>query len=57
MGAMDRMLQEYLDISMVVCLDDILGYSKFKEEYWVFIGAIYVMGALGKNSYTQSCGK
>jgi len=57
MGAMDRMLQEYLDVSVVVCLDDILGYSKFKEEYWVFIAAIYVMGALGKNSYTQSCGK
>jgi len=54
METMVRMLQEYLDVSVVVCIYDILVYSKFKEEYGVYFGAIYVMDGLGKNNYTQS---
>ena len=54
METMVRMLQEYLDVSVVVCIYDILVYSKFKDEYGVYFGAIYVMDGLGKNNYTQS---
>ena len=54
METMVRMLQEYLDVSVVVCIYDILVYSKFKEKYGVYFGAIYVMDGLGKNNYTQS---
>ena len=54
METMVRMLQEYLDVSVVVCIYDILVYSKFKEEYGVYLGVIYILDALRKNSYTQS---
>ena len=49
--------QEYLVVFVIVCIDDILVYSKFKEDYRVYLGVIYILDALRKNSYTQSWGK
>jgi hypothetical protein len=49
MEAMNRMLHEFLDDFVVVFLDDILIYSKTKEEHEGHL--CLVLGALRKNQF------
>jgi hypothetical protein len=49
MEAMNRMLHEHLDIFVVVFIDDILVYSKSKEEHEVHLSL--VLDALRKNKF------
>ncbi|XP_062179431.1 uncharacterized protein LOC133884047 [Phragmites australis] len=49
MEAMNRMLHEYLDVFVVVFIDDILIYSKSKEKHEVHLSL--VLEALRKNKF------
>ena len=49
MEAMNRMFHEYLDVFVVVFIDDILVYSKTKEEHAVHLGL--VLDTLRKNQF------
>lgn len=49
MEAMNRMLHEYLDVFVVVFIDDILVYSKSEEEHKVHLSL--VLDALRKNKF------
>jgi hypothetical protein len=48
-GAMNRMLHEYLDVLVVVFIDDILVYSKIEEEHEVHLRLI--LEALRRNKF------